>query len=339
MANIMLTYRCNLRCPYCFANEFVNHSKYDITLENFKAALDFIKTSDEGHVGLIGGEPTIHEHFREILQILADDDAIHSVTIYTNGIQMDTCLDFMENTKFHMLVNCNSPEDIGEQQFRKLQENLDRLFQIEGVWKRANLGINLYKDELNYTYIIDLLKHCRLHRVRMSVTVPNLEEEKKADSLEYLASRKAYILRFIQDCEQADAAPYFDCNVIPKCLWTEEEREIIGGVISKFHLKRTNLLGDHSFCRPVIDILPDLTAVRCFGTSDFTKAPIKDFRCLDDLRNYYVNMIDSRVTGCMKADICRDCYERKVLLCTAGCLAFIGDELKAKIAAYENGQS
>ena len=42
MPNIMLTYRCNLKCPYCFANEFVNKKNTDISLENFEKALDFI---------------------------------------------------------------------------------------------------------------------------------------------------------------------------------------------------------------------------------------------------------------------------------------------------------
>ncbi len=33
MPNIMLTYRCNLKCPYCFANEFVNKKNTDISLK------------------------------------------------------------------------------------------------------------------------------------------------------------------------------------------------------------------------------------------------------------------------------------------------------------------
>lgn len=44
MANVMITQRCNLSCPYCFANEFTNNNTNDITIENFIKALDFIKT-------------------------------------------------------------------------------------------------------------------------------------------------------------------------------------------------------------------------------------------------------------------------------------------------------
>ena len=331
MANIMLTYRCNLKCPYCFANEFVNHSKYDISMENYMAALNFLKTSGNTHIGLIGGEPTLHDKFREILEVLLEDEPIESVTIYTNGIRMDTCLEFLNNKKFTLLINCNSPYDIGEQQFLKLRDNLDQIFRIEEIWKRVNLGINLYQNDLDFSYIIELLKRYNLHRVRMSVTVPNLDEEKKANPLEYLRGRKDYILKFILDCAENDIAPYYDCNVIPKCIWTDADMKKIEAVIKKFKLKNTNLRGDYSFCRPVIDILPNLMAVRCFGTSDFTKVSIHDFKCLTDLQNYYVNLVDCKITSCMKDDSCKGCYERKVLHCTAGCMAFSRDLLMYKL--------
>ena len=336
MANIMLTYRCNLKCPYCFANEFVNHSSCDITMENFLEALKFLKTSGNKKIGLIGGEPTIHDHFAEILQLLADDEEIDSVTVYTNGIQMDICEKYLTNRKFKLLVNCNSPCDIGEQAYKRMCENLEHVFQLEDAWKRFNLGINLYQNDLDYKYIIELLEHFRLHRVRMSVTVPNMDEGKKTDSLAYLKSRKEYVLRFINDCSEHDIAPYFDCNVIPKCVWSKEDLHFLEGLIEKFNLKRTNLLGDHSFCQPVIDILPNLQAVRCFGTSDFTKVSIRDFRCFADLHNYFLNLVDRHMTSCMHGGECRSCYERKVLHCTAGCMAFARACLLKKIAESEN---
>lgn len=331
MANIMLTYRCNLKCPYCFANEFVNHTRFDISLDNFKTALNFLKTSDNKHIGLIGGEPTLHRDFRQILQILAEDENIDSVTIYTNGLLVDEYLDFLENQKFSALINCNSPADIGEKAFGQLKENLQKIFRINDVWKRVNLGINLYSNDFDYTYIFDLLKSGDLHRVRMSVTVPNMEEGKKQDSLEYLESRKNYVLQFMRDCAKHDIAPYYDCNVIPSCLWSEEQLQEIEQIIQSFHLKRTNLRGDQGFCRPVIDILPNLTAVRCFGTSDFTKVNINDFECLNDLSNYYINLVDRHITSCLKSPGCKGCYQKSVLKCTAGCMAFARDMLLEKL--------
>ena len=71
MANIMMTDVCNLRCPYCFANEFVNKDRNEISEEAFDKAVDFI-VGDGSHssVGLIGGEPTIHSNFEYLVTFM-----------------------------------------------------------------------------------------------------------------------------------------------------------------------------------------------------------------------------------------------------------------------------
>ena len=51
MANIMITKRCNLRCPYCFAEEFVGKSSDDITIDNFRTAIDFALTNPNEEIG------------------------------------------------------------------------------------------------------------------------------------------------------------------------------------------------------------------------------------------------------------------------------------------------
>ena len=114
MANIFLTRKCNLKCPYCFADEFVNKENEEFTLENFKKVVDFIKTDGIGRIGLIGGEPTIYSHFREAIEILNADEKINEVVIYTNGLNLDKYLDILGNEKICFLINCNSASDIGE---------------------------------------------------------------------------------------------------------------------------------------------------------------------------------------------------------------------------------
>ena len=44
MANIFLTSKCNLACPYCFANEFVNKENEEITIEKM---LEVIQNDDQ----------------------------------------------------------------------------------------------------------------------------------------------------------------------------------------------------------------------------------------------------------------------------------------------------
>ena len=60
MANIALLNRCNLRCPYCFADNYTEGEREDINMDNFLSLLDF--SADDREVGIIGGEPLLHKN-------------------------------------------------------------------------------------------------------------------------------------------------------------------------------------------------------------------------------------------------------------------------------------
>ena len=156
MANIVLTDVCNLKCPYCFAGEFVNHSKNEILMEYFLCAKEFILSGKNHAIGLIGGEPLLHSHFREILQNLIMDERVNEVIVYTNGIHCDKYINEFGNEKFRFLINCNAPSDIGEQQFGRLQENLELMIRERYMKNRITLGINMYKADFEYEYILEL---------------------------------------------------------------------------------------------------------------------------------------------------------------------------------------
>ena len=329
MPNIMLTYRCNLSCSYCFANEFVNSKATDISFTAFQKAIDFLTTSDNHHIGLIGGEPTIHPQFSEMLKYIEGCEKIEGATIYTNGIIMGDFADLFKNSKFSLLVNCNSPKDIGKAQFDRLCKSLDRLFECPNAKQRINFGVNLYSNDFVYSYIISLLERYDLHKVRISVTVPNTDNLKSNDALDYLKSRKQYVYDFLQECDRHLIVPYYDCNVLPSCVWNDDEANWMKEYIKKYRVRKTNLVGQHSFCQPVIDILPTLQAVRCFGFSDYLKVDISEFRSLDDLRKYYINKIDVFAFHvCAKSNQCKKCYYRDVQQCAVGCMSFVQKEIK-----------
>ena len=329
----MLTYRCNLACEYCFANEFVNAEDSNISFENYTIAKEFLLSSGDGNIGLIGGEPTIYPNLDKVLEDLNDDERVTTVTIYTNGLEIDKYIDKISNEKFNFLINCNGKNNIGVR-YSDLEKNVKRLYQLRNAKKRVTLGINLYKNDMDYQFVLKLARENDVHRLRMSLTVPNLEKTRRIDAREYFLSRKESLFGFLHECDENLIVPYFDCNMAPYCIWTEEEYEWIKSYLKKYRVKRTNLLGTECICRPVIDILPDLHCVRCFGLSDITKAKISEFRNLEDLYRYYEGVLDSFVYHMCGDDKCLECYEKKVGKCFSGCLAFYANKLKqAKVIA------
>lgn len=336
MPNIMVTYRCNLLCPYCFANEFVNLSSTDMTLEAFEKALAFLTKSGPTCLGLIGGEPTLHPQFNIMLERIINNPYITEATIYTNGILLDKYMKLFVHPKFRMLVNWNSPAQIGEQTFKRIQDNVDALMFEYHMKDRINLGLNLYDKDMDYAYMMELLKRYNLHRLRISLTVPNFEEGLRVDVMDYFRNNKSFLLRFFKDMDSIQVLPYYDCNKPPYCIWDDEEREWLESYVNKYPVSESTLIGHKSFCYPVVDILPTLQAVRCFGMSDFDKVNIDDFDNVADIASYFLNTVDSCAYKISAHESCKSCYQRLTRHCTAGCIGFKAKEISDTNAFVSN---
>ena len=328
MPNIMLTYRCNLKCSYCFANEFVNKDGAEISIKNFLKAVSFI-TRTEGYIGLIGGEPTLHPGFQTILELLIANPKVKGVRLFTNGLLLDKYIPEITGPKFEICLNCNSPFVIGETAFARLERNLDILFQRDDMKNRVLLGFNLYSDDMDYSYMMTLLQKYRLHTVRTSLTVPDFSACGETDPMEYFRKRKKFLLEFYKKMDSIQVLPFSDCNHPPYCIWTEEEKQWIESYVAKYSTGISKLAGYHSICSPVIDILPNLQAVRCFGMSDFMKVSIDDFQDIPDVCDFFRNEIDSVAYKLPASKECTNCYEWKTGHCLGGCIGYKGSRIRS----------
>ena len=327
MANVMLTDACNLKCPYCFANEFVNIDKNEISEQNFKEAVDFIlRDGSCDTIGLIGGEPTLHSRFSEFVRMLILDERVKRIVVYTNGIYLDKYWDIICNPKVHFLINCNSCDNMGKSMYQKMLSNIDYLVGTRMFKNNVTLGINLYEANMETKYIVDLLIKYDYHRVRLSITVPNLDDNRNCNAHTYFISMKNLIFQFFKTLLENRIVPNFDCNKIPYCLITEEELHPFQKYLSSPELKpyfeSSNIVNNIVTCSPVIDIRQDLTAVRCFGLSQYTKQSIADFKGLNDLQNFYMETVDALAYNLVYTEKCNNCYQRKILRCSGGCIAY-----------------
>lgn len=341
MANIMIDDVCNFKCPYCFANEFtLDKHKNNMTIDNFKKAVDFALSSGEGRIGIIGGEPTLHPQFKEIMEILINDGRVNDVVVFTNGSTLDKCWEVLIPSKIHALVNFNCKEDVGERNFDKVVSNLE-LINSKYLMDKVTLGINMYKPNFEFNYMIDALKKYHKISVRTSISMPmNVRD---LDPIEYFMNMKDSVFRFFRELENINVMPYYDCNLMPPCVTTDEEKKWLKGfwkMEKNCGGKRCNIL-DSPSCNPVIDISPDLTAIRCFGLSHETKADITKFGNIKELESFYSTQIDSYKYNVLASDICKKCSLPDKGLCTAGCLGYKIDEMmKARdmIRDFSRGQ-
>ncbi len=320
MANIMINEVCNQKCPYCFASEFVNIRKNDISFDSFVKAVNFILTEKEeeqrGRIGIIGGEPLLHPQFDEFVKYLVDREDIKRITIYTNGVLIDDHLDILLNDKVGLLINVNSPNDVGLENFNRTKNAIELLVSKYQKHNRLTIGLNIY-DNIDYSFFVELAEKYKMRRVRLSIVVPAYGQTK--NGFEHFMALKNKVLEITKALLVRDIKFGFDCNWPVQCMWTEEEIEdlkLMGLCSNTIDLIPLN----YSRCSPVIDILPDLNAIRCFGLSDKTKMPIEQFNSISELKQYYLKNVDRFLVQNPLLDKCHECdlYKSK---CYGGCLA------------------
>lgn len=319
MANIMLTKQCNLHCPYCFANEFVNKQSDVMSFDHFQFCLRFLSSNPRERIGLIGGEPTTHPDFKRMLAALIDSP-FSSVCLFTNGILLDRYYNELRNTKFQILVNLNSPEAIGQELYQRTIANLDEMVQHLYMHNQLGLSLNIHSADQDFSYILEALKRYSFQKLRLSIAVPNLDENRRIDPLSYFEKMLPTVRRLVRKLLEMDVAPVFDCNYIPSCLLTEDDKKLFSQHPST--MRRSNLFTAKPICSPVLDILPDLHVVRCFGMSSVYKAWLPDFSTTEELKRHFIMQVDSVAHQILPSEKCRGCKEYLRIQCSGGCYAY-----------------
>jgi uncharacterized radical SAM superfamily Fe-S cluster-containing enzyme len=99
---VTITSACNLDCPICYVHN-KNDDAYHMPVEDFAMILEHLRTDHGGELDIInltGGEPTMHPHLFEMLE-MARTAGIHRVTVCSNGIRLAKDEAFVERLAAH----------------------------------------------------------------------------------------------------------------------------------------------------------------------------------------------------------------------------------------------
>lgn len=314
MANIALLNYCNLSCPYCFANKYIDDTeKQLITMEQLDRILNFLSKSQIERVGLIGGEPTLHPHFKEILLHVIDFAAkqhlSHDPLVFSNGIELEKYAQYF--VKARVLLNLNEPKVVGEKNWNKIEHTLYKLHQLGATEENVYFGINLYPQIKDFSYIFKLANQYGIDIIRCSYTAPTCQfttpEEEKEN---YYNQGKDLFLRFVETAAKNQIKINMDCNKIPLCYFEQDDQNFILEWCENYT----------SYCEPVLDITPDFKAVSCFGTYDIID--LADFENFEQAARYCQFKTMYPRTERNYIGKCVDCPKAKNLSCQGGCLSF-----------------
>lgn len=313
MANIAIVNYCNLKCPYCFADDMIQEEMAAITLEDYKKILSFISRTPKNHIGIIGGEPTLHPDFIEILKETNKycKECNTSATLFTNGIELDKFLPYI-GERIGILINCNSPKFQSSELFKKQRETLDHLDSLSWFDTKVSCGCNIHPGCDDYSYIWEIVDRYHLNHLRTSVVSPAAcYAEWRKDKEGYYMMMKPKFLAFCEDARKHNCRLNIDCGHIPMCYFTEEEKELVLSTCDNC---------DIGFCEPVVDITPSFKATACFGSYD--PVDIRDFNDLIELERFLLLKKSYARAEANCTGKCTTCKKHKLLQCQGGCLGF-----------------
>lgn len=312
--NIAIVNYCNLKCKYCFADDMIQEETQTMTLDNFKKILSFAARTPKNHIGIIGGEPTLHPQFKDILREVNKycREVNTDATLFTNGIELEQYLPFIGD-RIGMLINCNTPQYQSSEAFSKQRNTLDHLNELSWFDRKANCGCNIYPGCTDYSYMWEIVDRYHLNHIRTSVVSPAAcYASWRNDKEGYYNLMKPIFLQFCEDGIRHHCLLNLDCGHIPMCYFNEEEKKLVESAC--------DLHCYNDFCEPVVDVNPNFKATACFGSYD--PVDIRDFNNLIELERFllFKKSYPRMLANC--SGKCSTCKKHKLMQCQGGCLGF-----------------
>ncbi len=313
--------RCDRSCSFCFAKEKRNaYSAHDaitdMSLEDVEKILLFLSRGGCNVIQIAGGEPTLHPKFKEILTLTLERMRVNILSNCMWDPKLNEFFNGISPTYLGFLLNVDHPKVYKSQDWNRIQENLEFLSKRENV----TLSFNIFEKKPEFQYIFDIIAKYQFKNLRLSFSMPvnygkntntrlNISEYKSASSS---------IMEFVKTAELFGANVGMD-NALPICMFKSDD--LLELILKKVILPERNFV-----CYPAIDIGPDLSVWRCFGTSKLFNQKLDDFNSLDQMVEYYQRVSRLYQFKFFPMKECYDCIYAKTEKCQGGCMGFAETE-------------
>lgn len=325
MANLAITGVCNLRCPYCFAGSYLAASRDQgtafIDMPAFEQRLDFLQRSGIPEARLIGGEPTLHPAFPDL--VAAARARGLRVSVFSHGLMPRRALDCLVALPADacaVLVNMNAGRATGAS-----PAELDRRrMTLSRLGPRATPGFTIYRPDFELADLLPIVLEtgCR-PAIRLGLAQPMLAGGNAYLHPKQYPAAGARIAAFARDAAAAGVALQFDCGFV-LCMFSSADIEMLHDAGSDFACR----------CSPILDIDLAGTASHCFPLTGNVQTTVGPGDTAGTLRA----ALAGRIAPYRPAGIyprCSSCAEKAAGACTGGCLAAAMRRFRARSLPYD----
>ena len=234
---ILVTENCNAKCSHCFNAAYRENKEIDLT--TYSRLCEYLASNKIQRVKIMGGEPTVHSSFEEIIAI--SQTHFESIIIFTNAL----------NDRISNIHPRNDDAIVFNFRFISSRFNKDKFLMNQPGRRRIEIQIS---SKTNIENIINRLLYFK--------DIPNLKINLTLDCMEDVFENKcalernfATVSNFINNNLGCD---YIIDHIIPSCLFGDKIKtpdalcsiKCAGLIDSSLKLRYCN-----QFEKPLCDIL------------------------------------------------------------------------------------
>jgi len=310
MTNLLISKVCNLSCSYCFAAPELNTgTEHFISLARFAEALDYLDRSGIEQVRLLGGEPTLHPRFADLVQMVLERGK--TLLVFTNGIIPSEALQTLAQVppdRCIVLVNAKaSSQHMDETTVRARRKRA-----IETLGSRCRIGFTIFSPRCDLEPLIDLVEatggqpdsRC----IRLGLAQPAGDSNRFLHPKQYplLGER---IASFAERVAKKGIRIELDCGFV-RCMFSDIDLARLSAAQATCSWQ----------CSPVIDLDIDGTAYHCFplySLGGIAEGSRTDAAAVRSQLEQKLGIV--RTLGIYEE--CSGCAIRQAAGCSGGCLA------------------
>ena len=313
MTNLIVSRRCNQRCAYCFAEDELSAAREKtsrqadfIPMEVFEQRLDYLDRSGITQARFLGGEPTLHPRFAELVHRARARNK--TVVVFSNGLMPDASLEALLDLPDEcggVIMNVTNMGDAD-----KTDSTLRRKYVLTQLGVKAQPGCTIYRTDQDLDFLIGLIIDCACKRaIRVGLAQPVMDGRNQ-----YLPTRDYQkvgerLYQFAIRAAREGIKIELDCGFV-RCMFSEKT---LAGLE-----ERNAGLGWH--CNPIIDIDVDGKAFHCFPLAGKYWSNLQLVDTASSLREAFLQRtMPYRQAGIYKA--CSSCSYKINQVCSGGCLA------------------
>ena len=262
MANLAVSATCNQHCPYCFTTDHLNDSRAGrsfLEVSDFGARLDFLDRSGIDQVRLLGGEPTLHPQFLELIGPARARN--RKIVIFTNGLMPEEVLVYLEQlpaTECNVLVNVNEPAKANDKTSDRQRATIFRL------GERVLLGFNIYRPDFYPDFLLSLIAEARCRpAIRLGMAQPCLSGNNHYIHPKQYPFVGEKVARLARTAAHDGVRLEFDCGFV-RCMFSDEDLEALKAAGADVGWR----------CNPILDVDIDGQVLHCYPLSRLGSLPL-----------------------------------------------------------------